>query len=98
MAIPNSLVRASDAEIVNSDSARPSRRQFLKAAGIGGAVVGVGGLGVVSWRASDQGVFAAGTGEAYVAWGEWDQGSGPITLVRVAILAGPRNGARTLSP
>jgi nitroreductase len=68
-------------------SARPSRRQFLKAAGIGGAVVGVGGLGVLSWRASDQGVFAAGTGGAYAAWGEWDQGSGPTTLVRAAVLA-----------
>jgi nitroreductase len=87
MAIPNPVVPAGDAEIVHTDSARPSRRQFLKAAGIGGAVVGVGGLGVVSWRASDQGVFAAGTGEAYAAWGEWDQGSGPTTLVRAAILA-----------
>jgi nitroreductase len=87
MAIPNPVVPASYAEIVHADSARPSRRQFLKAAGIGGAVVGVGGLGVVSWRASDQGVFAAGTGEAYAAWREWDQGSGPTTLVRAAILA-----------
>jgi hypothetical protein len=64
-----------------------TRRQFLKAVGIGGAAVGVGGLGVLSWRASDQGVFAAGTGEAYAAWREWDQGSGPTTLVRAAILA-----------
>jgi len=83
MAIPNPVVP----DIVHTDSARPSRRQFLKAAGIGGAVVGVGGLGVVSWRASDQGVFAAGTGGAYAAWGEWDQGTGPRTLVRAAILA-----------
>jgi nitroreductase len=87
MAIPNPVVPAVDAEIVHTDSARPSRRQFLRAAGIGGAIVGVGGLGVVSWRASDQGVFAAGTGEAYAAWREWDQGSGPTTLVRAAILA-----------
>jgi nitroreductase len=68
-------------------TARPSRRQFLKAAGLGGAVAAVGGLGVVSWRASDQGVFAAGTGGAYAAWRDWDQGSGPTTLVRAAILA-----------
>jgi len=87
MAIPNSLVPASDADIVHTDSTRPSRRQFLKAAGIGGALVGVAGLGVVSWRASDRGVFAAGTGGAYAAWREWDQGSGPTTLVRAAILA-----------
>ncbi len=59
----------------------------MRVAGIGGAVVGVGGLGVVSWRASEQGVFAAGTGGAYAAWREWDQGSGPTTLVRAAILA-----------
>src|SRR5690242_466477 len=72
---------------VSSDSRRSTRRQFLKAVGIGGAAAGVGGLGVLSWRASDQGVFAAGTGEAYAAWGEWDQGSGPTTLVRAAILA-----------
>src|ERR1700694_3012908 len=71
---------------------RPTRRQFLKAVGIGGAVVGAGGLGLVSWRATDQGVFGAGMGPAYDAWGEWDRGSGPITLVRAAILsANPHN-------
>jgi hypothetical protein len=71
---------------------RPSRRQFLKAAGFGGAAVGVSGLGVASWRASAQGVFAAGSGPAYAAWGEWDQGSGPVTLVRAAVLsANPHN-------
>lgn len=71
---------------------RASRRQFLKVVGIGGAVVGVGGLGTVSWRASNQGVFAAGSGPAYAAWGEWDQGSGSMTLVRAAILsANPHN-------
>jgi nitroreductase len=71
---------------------RPSRRQFLKAAGIGGAAIGLGGLGVASWRASAQGVFAAGSGPAYAAWGDWDQGTGPMTLVRAAILsANPHN-------
>jgi nitroreductase len=71
---------------------RPSRRQFLKAAGIGGAAIGIGGLGVASWRASAQGVFGAGSGPAYAAWSDWDQGSGPITLVRAAILsANPHN-------
>jgi nitroreductase len=71
---------------------RPSRRQFLKAAGIGGAAVGLGGVGIASWRASAQGVFAAGSGSAYAAWGDWDKGSGPITLVRAAILsANPHN-------
>jgi nitroreductase len=87
VAISNPVVPASDAEIVHTDSARPGRRQFLKAAGIGGALVGVAGLGVAYWRASEQGVFAAGTGGAYAAWSQWDQGTGPTTLVRAAILA-----------
>jgi hypothetical protein len=76
----------------HAPQARPTRRHFLKAVGIGGAAVGVGGLGVLSWRATDQGVFGAGMGPAYDAWGEWDHGSGPITLVRSAILsANPHN-------
>jgi nitroreductase len=71
---------------------RPSRRQFLKAAGIGGAAIGLSGLGLASWRASAQGVFAAGSGPAYAAWDEWDQGSGPLSLVRAAVLsANPHN-------
>src|SRR6202521_3901104 len=72
--------------------AHATRRQFLKGAGIGAAVIGAGGLGVLSWRATDQGVFGAGMGPAYDAWGEWDRGTGPITLVRAAILsANPHN-------
>jgi nitroreductase len=71
---------------------RPSRRQFLKTAGIGAAAVGLGGLGIASLRASAQGVFAAGSGPAYAAWSDWDKGSGPLTLVRAAILsANPHN-------
>lgn len=93
MVIPRPIAATGDEEkLVSSDSVRPSRRQFLKAAGIGGAMVGVGGLGVVSWRAADQGVFSADSGPAYAAWGEWDQGTGPLTLVRAAILsANPHN-------
>ncbi len=72
--------------------AQATRRQFLKAVGLGGAIVGAGGLGVLSWRAADQGVFGAGMGPAYDAWGEWNHGSGPITVVRAAILsANPHN-------
>jgi hypothetical protein len=68
------------------------RRQFLKVAGIGGAAIGLGSLGIASWRASAQGVFAAGSGPAYAAWGDWDHGGGPVTLVRAAILsANPHN-------
>lgn len=50
-------------------------------------MVGLSGLGVVGWRTSSQGVFAAGQGPAFAAWNEWDQGSGPLLLVRAAILA-----------
>jgi hypothetical protein len=44
-----------------------TRRQFLKGIGMGGAVVGVGGLSVLTWRVSSQGVFEAGHGDAYSA-------------------------------
>ena len=82
----------SQQKVSHVEPIRPSRRQFLKAAGIGGAAVGLTGLGIASWRASAQGVFAAGSGPAYAAWGEWDQGSGPLTLVRAAVLsANPHN-------
>jgi hypothetical protein len=64
-----------------------TRRQVLKAAGLGGIAVGVGGLGTLSWRATSQGVFETGQGPAYSAWGEWDRGSGPMLLVRGAILS-----------
>ena len=69
-----------------------TRRQFLKGAGIGSAAVGLGGLGTLSWRASSQGVFEAGQGSAYAAWGDWDRGRGPLALVRAAVLsANPHN-------
>jgi hypothetical protein len=66
---------------------QPTRRQLLKAAGLGGIAVGVGGLGTLSWRATSQGVFETGQGPAYSAWGDWDRGSGPLLLVRAAILS-----------
>jgi hypothetical protein len=70
----------------------PSRRKFLKVAAIGAGAVGLGGVGIALGRASDQGVFAAGSGPAYAAWSDWDRGSGPVTLVRAAILsANPHN-------
>ena len=82
----------SQPELTHVEPIRPSRRQFLKAAGIGGAAIGLSGLGIASWRASAQGVFAAGSGPAYAAWAEWDQGSGAVTLVRAAVLsANPHN-------
>ena len=66
---------------------RPTRRGFLKGIGIGAGVVGLSGVGIVGWRATSQGVFEAGQGAAYAAWDEWDQGAGPLALVRAAILA-----------
>jgi hypothetical protein len=54
---------------------------------MGGAALGVGGLGSLSWRTVSQGVFDAGSGSAYAAWGEWDSGTGPLALIRAAVLA-----------
>jgi nitroreductase len=62
-----------------------NRRSFLKGAGV--VTVAVVGGGV--WRAYDQGVFSVGEGPAYEPWKDWrtDSASGPLALVRAAILA-----------
>ncbi|MGB0013218.1 MAG: twin-arginine translocation signal domain-containing protein [Candidatus Sulfotelmatobacter sp.] len=62
-----------------------NRRSFLKGAGV--VTVAVVGGGV--WRAYDQGVFSVGEGPAYQPWKDWrtDSPSGPLALVRAAILA-----------
>src|ERR1700678_3905134 len=60
------------------------RRSFLK--GSGAVIVVVVGAGV--WRAYDEGVFSVGEGPAYQPWKDWQhEKSGPLTLVRAAILA-----------
>jgi len=60
------------------------RRSFLKGAGVVTVVVAGGGV----WRAYDQGVFSVGEGPAYGPWKNWrDTNSGPLTLIRAAILA-----------
>jgi nitroreductase len=61
------------------------RRLFLKSAGA--VTVLVAGAGV--WRACDQGIFSAGQGPAYEPWKDWrkDSNTGPLALVRAAILA-----------
>jgi hypothetical protein len=66
---------------------RATRRQFLKVAGLGGAALGIGGLGSLSMRTASQGVFDVGRGSAYAAWADWNTGTGPIALVRAAVLA-----------
>jgi nitroreductase len=62
-----------------------NRRSFLKGAG----VVTVAVVGGVVWRAYDQGAFSVGEGPAYQPWKDWrtDSQSGPLALVRAAILA-----------
>ncbi len=62
-----------------------NRRSFLKGAGV--VTVAVVGGGV--WRAYDQGAFSVGEGPAYQPWRDWrtDSQSGPLALVRAAILA-----------
>lgn len=59
-----------------------SRRAFLRAVG-SVAVAGAAGL---TWRAVDQGVFAAGTGPAYAAWDAAASG-GLLDIVAAAVLA-----------
>ena len=59
------------------------RRSLLKGAGALTVVVAGGGI----WRAYDQGVFSVGEGPAYEPWKNWRDASGPLTLVRAAILA-----------
>ena len=61
------------------------RRSFLKGTG----VVSVLLAGGIVWRAHEQGVFSAGEGRAYEPWQDWrsDPGTGPLALVRAAILA-----------
>jgi hypothetical protein len=66
---------------------RATRRQFLNVAGLGATALGVGGLGSLSWRTASQGVFDAGRGSAYAAWADWNTGTGPMALVRAAVLA-----------
>ena len=68
------------------------RRSFLKGTG----VISVLLAGGIVWRAREQGVFSAGEGRAYEPWQDWrsDPGTGPLALVRAAILAA-RMAART---
>ena len=61
-----------------------NRRQFL--GGLGAVTVMVAGGGV--WRAVDQGVFQAPSGDAYTPWRDWRDAEGsPLALVKAGILA-----------
>ncbi|TQE99691.1 MAG: hypothetical protein FKY71_07235 [Spiribacter salinus] len=61
------------------------RRRFLQGLGTVSVVVAGGTV----WRATDQGVFAVGTGPAYEPWTTWrdTDNEGPLALVRAGILA-----------
>lgn len=73
---------------VFQDSHPINRRRFLKGLGLGAGTVAVAAAGGLTWRAVDQGVFAAGTGPAYAAWDEWNPpGHSTLDLVRASVLA-----------
>ena len=61
------------------------RRSFLKGAGVVTVLVAGGAV----WRAEDQGVFSVGEGPAFRPWKDWreDASTGPLVLIRAAILA-----------
>lgn len=64
------------------------RRGFLKIAGLGACTLAFAGAGGLTWRAVDGGVFATGTGPAYVAWDALStSGQDPLGLLRAAVLA-----------
>ncbi len=61
-----------------------NRRDFLKLAGV--TLVAVAGGGV--WRATEQGLFSAGTGPAYEPWKNWREAASPLErIVAAGILA-----------
>jgi len=71
------------------------RRRFLKLAGLGAGTIALAGVGGLTWRAVDGGVFATGTGPAYAAWGQaGTAGQGSVGLVRAAVLAANAHNAQ----
>jgi hypothetical protein len=69
-------------------SAPLDRRDFLKIAGLGAGTLALAGVGGLTWRAVDGGVFATGTGPAYAAWDALSpSGQDCLGLVRAAVLA-----------
>lgn len=66
---------------------RTTRRSLLRGAGFAGGTALVVSAGGLSYRAYDRGVFEAGEGGAYDAWGDWEKGRGSLALVSAAVLA-----------
>ena len=63
-----------------------SRRDVLKAFGIGGAAVVVVGTGALSYRVLDSGALDPASGSAYEPWEHWHD-PGPLGAVGAAVLA-----------
>src|SRR5450631_3558143 len=71
------------------------RRGFLKIAGLGAGSLALAGVGGLTWRAVDGGVFATGTGPAYAAWDQLGpSGHGSLGMVRAAVLAANAHNAQ----
>jgi hypothetical protein len=67
---------------------RLGRRGFLGMVGVGVGTLAVAGVGGLTWKAVEGGVFATGTGPAYAAWDALDApGDATIALVSAAVLA-----------
>jgi hypothetical protein len=80
---------------MNSKQIPMDRRRFLGIMGLGVGTLAVTGLGGLTWRAVDEGVFATGTGPAYAAWDQ--AGPSPqsaAAMVRAAVLAANAHNAQ----
>src|SRR6478609_2693673 len=64
-----------------------SRRNVLRAFGLGAATVVVAGTGALSYRVFDTAVLDPGGGTAYEPWRQWRDNPGPLGAVAAAILA-----------
>ena len=64
-----------------------SRRNVLRAFGLGAATVVVAGTGALSYRVFDTAVLDPGSGRAYEPWQQWRDTRGPLGAVAAAVLA-----------
>ena len=64
-----------------------SRRNVLRAIGLGAATVVVAGTGALSYRVFDTAVLDPGSGKAYEPWRQWQDAPGALGAVAAAILA-----------
>lgn len=64
-----------------------TRRDALKALGVGAASVVVAGTAAGSYRVFDSGALHPGSGHAYDPWRQWRTGTGALGAVGAAVLA-----------